>query len=593
MVMLIGWLACTPVWAQGLESALSPGPLIQGHAKWQDECARCHVRFNPAGQDRLCAECHKPVGQDLRNHTGMHGRLQPQACRACHTDHKGREARIVQLDTTRFDHRQTDWPLRMAHADVACAKCHIKGKPWAEAPQDCNSCHRKDDKHKGALGTQCADCHTERNWKEAKFDHSQTHFALKGKHVDVTCADCHPKERYKGVPTTCVGCHKEDDKHHGRYGDKCESCHGEKSWKTIDFNHDTQTHYPLRGKHRSARCDSCHTGPLYREKLPTDCLSCHRDDDKHKGTLGKECASCHVETDWKQTRRFDHDKSRFPLLGKHVDAKCEACHKTDAKGQTIYRDTPMTCIGCHREDDKHAGNVGEGCGSCHGEKTWKIPRFDHDAARFRLRGAHAAAKVRCNDCHVDLKHYRDTPRDCVSCHRKDDKHEGQLGSACENCHNDVRWKDTRFDHGRARFALLGAHLKVECQACHKSARYRDAPRDCLSCHRKDDQHKGTLGASCDNCHNARHWSLVQFNHDRHTDYPLTGKHVGVACASCHQVPAPAGRKTAPLGTQCINCHRRDDTHDGAFGPRCESCHDTPSWHEVQRLRPAKRLGAAS
>ncbi|MBQ0929857.1 cytochrome c3 family protein [Ideonella alba] len=579
------WLALlTPAAAQSLESALSPGVLTQSHAKWQDDCASCHVRFDRAAQDRLCADCHKPIGQDLRQKTGFHGRQKPQACRSCHTDHKGREARIVQLDTKAFDHRETDWVLRQAHAQVECAKCHLPGKRWAEAPQDCQACHRKDDVHKGSLGTKCADCHTEKNWKEARFDHATTSFALKGKHADVACADCHPKAKYAGVPTTCVGCHKADDKHKGRYGEKCESCHGEKSWKTISFNHDSETRYPLRGKHRAVRCDSCHTGALYREKTATDCLSCHRKDDKHQGSLGTECAACHQESDWKQTGRFDHDRARFPLLGKHADAKCEACHKPGPKGTPVYRDAPRSCIGCHRQDDKHAGNVGEACAACHGKRSWKIPRFDHDVARFTLRGAHAAAKVRCADCHQDLKHYRDTPRDCIGCHRKDDKHEGQLGTACESCHNDRRWKDAPYDHKLARFALLGAHVKVECGACHKTLRYRDAPRDCLGCHRADDRHKGAQGPACESCHNARHWKLAQFDHTRQTRYPLTGKHQPLTCEACHRAPAPAGRKTAPLGDSCQSCHRGDDVHDGGFGLRCETCHQTSGWRELLARR---------
>ena len=151
-------------------------------------------------------------------------------------------------------------------------------------------------------------------------------------------------------------------------------------------------------------------------------------------------------------RRFDHDRSRFPLLGKHVDGDCKACHKT-----TNYRDAPSTCIGCHRADDKHERNLGEGCGACHGEKTWKIPRFDHEVTRFALRGGHAVQAVTCKSCHADLKHYRDTPRDCIGCHKKDDKHEAQLGERCESCHTDVRWRDTpRFDHARARFPLVAS-----------------------------------------------------------------------------------------------------------------------------------------
>lgn len=588
LLLLLIWGWGMGVGAQTLESALSPGPLTQVHAKWQDECARCHVRFDRAGQDKLCADCHKPVAQDMAAHTGWHGRQPAQACRSCHTDHKGRNARIAPLDTQGFDHRQTDWPLRGAHSRVDCAQCHRSGKAWREAPQDCLACHQKDDKHQGALGKACADCHSQDSWKNAKFDHNSTRFALKGEHTRTACADCHPKARYAGVPTTCVGCHRDDDKHKGQFGERCDSCHDARDWKTPHFNHDTDTRYPLRAKHRSLRCDSCHSGPLYREKnkLGTDCVSCHRQDDPHRPSLGTDCAACHTETGWKQTQRFDHDRSRFPLLGQHAALECTQCHRPGATGTgLVFRDTPGRCIDCHQADDTHAGTLGSACDSCHGERRWKIGRFDHTVTRFALRGAHAAADLACSACHRNPQSYRNTPTTCQGCH--DDAHAGQLGPRCETCHRDSRWSDTRFDHNSARFALTGAHGAQACTACHSSPRYRDTPRDCLGCHRDDDSHQARLGSRCDSCHNTRHWTLVSFDHSRQTDWPLTGRHQPLACDACHRQPAPAGRAVAAVGRSCLACHRQDDAHDGQFGPTCERCHQTSDWKTMAPLRPAR------
>ena len=210
VLLALAWVALAQ--AQSLESVLSPGKVIEGHAKVEDDCKACHVRFDRAAQDRLCMDCHKDVGQDMRAKAGFHGRLKPQACNECHTDHKGRGAKIVVLDKQRFDHALTDYPLRGKHAKTECDKCHEPAKKWRAAPSDCNACHRKDDVHKGSLGPKCADCHTENSWKEAKFDHSKTRFALEGKHVDVKCTDCHKnKADYKDTPRTCYGCHKKDD----------------------------------------------------------------------------------------------------------------------------------------------------------------------------------------------------------------------------------------------------------------------------------------------------------------------------------------------------------------------------------------------
>lgn len=503
--------------AQNIESVLRPGALIQGHAKWEEDCSMCHVRFERAAQDRLCVDCHKEVGQDMRERTGFHGRQKAQPCRACHTDHKGRAARIVELDKKQFDHTQTDYALRGKHRQIECDKCHQPKKKYREAPAECNACHKKDDVHKGSLGAKCADCHSENDWKEkANFDHDKTRFPLKGKHADTKCLDCHKKGAdYKDAPRNCIGCHKKDDDgikgHKGLYGEKCDSCHGAKAWKPSTFNHDTATKYALRGKHRAARCADCHTGHLYKDKLGAACIDCHKKDDNgikgHKGSLGRDCVACHSESGWKEKGKFDHDKTIFPLLGKHVEAKCADCHKSS--------------------------------------------------------------------------NYKEASKDCIGCHKKDDKHEAQLGTRCEACHNDRDWKSTRFDHGLSRFALVGKHVAVKCKDCHASLRYKDAPSDCWGCHKQDDKHKLKFASACESCHNPRSWGIWDFDHTRRAKYLLDGAHVRVACEQCHKRPAPAGKAVAETGSACIACHRRDDTHDGAFGPLCEQCHYTDRWKRIR------------
>jgi hypothetical protein len=389
--LLLSWCAAVP--AQTLESVLRPGELVQGHAKWEEECTQCHVRFDRAAQDRLCMDCHKEVGQDVRERTGYHGRLKPQACRSCHTDHKGRAARIVDLDRKTFDHAQTDYALKGKHAKVECDKCHEPKKKYWQAPSDCQACHRKDDVHKGSLGPKCADCHTVNDWKEARFDHEKTRFPLTGKHVDAECVDCHKKGAdYKAAPRDCLGCHRKEDNgpkgHKGNYGEKCETCHGTKAWKPSTFNHDNDTKFDLLGKHRSVKCADCHTGHLYRDKVGSACIDCHKKDDDgvkgHKGALGRDCAACHTERGWKEKGKFDHDKTRFPLLGKHVQTKCADCHKS-----TNYREAPRDCIGCHKKDDKHEATLGTKCESC----PRRARLEDRDALQPRRHEVQAAQRA--------------------------------------------------------------------------------------------------------------------------------------------------------------------------------------------------------
>ena len=140
--------------AQALEGVLMPGKVIAGHAKYEAECANCHVKFDRAAQDKLCRDCHKPVGADVRGEAGaITDASSGKPCRSCHTDHKGRDVSIVALDERSFDHAKTDY--RVARRARQGRVPHLPRAParsTARRPSDCNDCHRKDDKHRGALG---------------------------------------------------------------------------------------------------------------------------------------------------------------------------------------------------------------------------------------------------------------------------------------------------------------------------------------------------------------------------------------------------------------------------------------------------------
>lgn len=60
---------------------------------------------------------------------------------------------------------------------------------------------------------------------------------------------------------------------------------------------------------------------------------------------------------------FDHSKTRFPLVGKHLKNDCAQCHKTTLK------DTPKTCVSCHKTDDVHRGRR-PNCEQCHTPVDW-------------------------------------------------------------------------------------------------------------------------------------------------------------------------------------------------------------------------------
>jgi hypothetical protein len=505
---VLSMCAMVPAFADSVNGLLLPGKLIEGHAKYESDCDNCHKQFDKAAQSDLCKNCHKDIAKDINAGRGYHGHAgEHKACKECHTEHKGRDAKIAKLDLRSFKHgHDTGFELKGGHLSdkVLCKDCHSPLKKYRDAPTQCYACHKRDDKHKGKLGQDCQNCHEEKTWKTLHFDHSKTHFPLNGKHVDVKCNKCHIGNKFKDTPVQCNACHRKDDKHRGSFGPKCETCHVDRGWKEIIFDHDKDTKYPLFGKHRDVKCTSCHKGNLYHAKLKTNCYSCHRKDDKHKGRFGFKCESCHLERGWKEIK-FDHDrKTRFPLRGKHYDLKCTSCHKGD-----LYKNKlPMDCYSCHRKDDKHKGQEGKKCESCHHEQSWNKTDFDHRQSRFPLTGRHQL--VECKKCHASPL-FKDTKSDCWSCHHKDDVHKRRLGTDCEYCHNTRDWKDWDFDHDKTNFKLEGKHRKIRCTECHTIpvSQKIALPASCVSCHGKDDIHDGAYGEQCDHCHVGTSWKTIK------------------------------------------------------------------------------------
>jgi hypothetical protein len=568
--LLLALLLSSAAQAGLLERALMPGPVIQGHQKYEPECERCHSSFDKEQQPQLCMDCHKDVAKDINDKRGFHGRQSSSRCVDCHSDHLGVDASIVKLDETSFDHSKTDFSLTGKHVGAQCDGCHASGKKHREATATCVSCHRKDDRHETRLGENCGDCHSAVDWKTVeKFDHARTEFKLLGAHDKVECRQCHVESAVsKRLTHDCLSCHRQDDPHRGSMGEDCAQCHVESDWKTARFDHN-QTGYLLLGKHRDAACSSCHKVKGEYKGAPTACVGCHRDDDRHRQTLGDRCDSCHDSARWKPAPKFDHAQTRFALAGGHLRSRCDGCHVDAAH----FRDTGKECIDCHRKDDSHKGRNGIKCAECHDAKDWKTSLFDHDrATEFALRGAHRKAK--CEACHVQAVDAVKPGSQCIDCHLADDVHKTRLGRQCGDCHQEQDWKESTYAHDLGRFPLIGGHRLVKCGDCHRTQLFADTDSACSACHRKKDAHDGRYGDDCGRCHNARDWQIWDFDH-RSTAFALTGAHLRSTCAACHTPQAGPH-----LPKQCAACHAQDDVHEGGFGRRCARCHTTTSFSEV-------------
>jgi len=492
----------------GIESLIKPGPVIEGHMKYEEQCGKCHKPFSKQSQGMLCRSCHEEIDADIRQQQGVHGQgmARNAECNHCHSEHKGRDADIIQLDVETFAHDETDYLLKGAHRMTDCTACHAAGAKYRDAPQTCIACHQGDDIHAGRLGEQCTDCHDEHSWGSQDFDHESTGFVLRDKHAELACDSCHVNQKYKDIPGECHSCHRLNDVHAGRYGQKCQNCHSETRWDRARFDHDHDTEYPLTGKHRKVKCDVCHPGKLHAKELKAECFACHRGDDKHSGRYGDKCQSCHSTHGWGKAK-FDHEKkANFPLRGKHQDTSCSSCHK----GEVYEEKLATRCFSCHGPDDVHGGQEGEHCEKCHDEDSWAGQvRFEHDMTGFPLLGLHAVTP--CEECHLTSA-FKMEASDCHVCHQPDDVHGHRLGPRCEQCHNPNDWSLWEFDHNtQTDYKLDGAHEDVDCMSCHVeeiSGKIK-LSSSCVTCHRSNDVHDGQFGKYCDRCHITKSFAVVK------------------------------------------------------------------------------------
>jgi len=502
--LLLLWLGAGAAVAASVETLLMPGKVTSAHAKLESTCADCHDRANTRTQTSLCLDCHKQIAADVATHRGYHGRMANAGageCRACHTEHKGRTADIVQLDRAHFDHQLTDFALQGAHAALPCESCHKPQTAWSAVAVTCAGCHKGEDVHRGQFTQSCSDCHSSNDWSGGTFDHGKTRFALTGAHTDLACDACHIGGRYKATPSSCVGCHATDDVHRGSRGSDCARCHVTKQWKSAKFDHFKETGYALLGAHSDVDCLACHRSGNYKDKIPKDCAGCHRAEDAHALRFGSKCEACHDNSHW-QVVNYDHTgRHQFALLGAHARIACDSCHTAVVATQKLGKE----CADCHRSEDPHGAKLQGACGDCHGQNSWRADVvFDHDVTSFPLLGLHRI--VSCAQCHATLAFSAATPA-CVSCHAPDDVHKGGLGNKCERCHAANGWALWSFDHAKeAHFPLLGAHAKLQCADCHRQPPGTvKMSQQCGACHQKDDRHLGQYGVHCERCHSTDSW----------------------------------------------------------------------------------------
>ena len=292
----------------------------------------------------------------------------------------------------------------------------------------------------------------------------------------------------------------------------------------------------------------------------------------HGDKLKIECTVCHTTENWKKIKPngFNHNKTKFPLVGQHKMVDCRKCHTS-----LNFSQAPTNCNACHT--DIHQGTVGKDCARCHTTNSWIVTKVRqmHQQAGFPLIGEHASAD--CNRCHANasIRRFDNIRSDCYSCHQfqyeatKKPNHKAiGFGTDCQRCHNMTgrSWNSigNGFDHNMY-MPLTGAHKTGDCTICHWD-NYSQAEKadlstktDCKDCHSIKNADKARFPAhttkylkySCGNCHNTTSWSSgVKFTLHDSWGAIYSGKHKGKwsSCFDCHS-------NDATYQATCTKCHR--------------------------------------
>jgi hypothetical protein len=517
---LPGFLIFIFVFNINLLAQISPGDLTKAHAHLEglSNCTKCHILGQQVNSSK-CLDCHSEIVRLIKLNRGYHSGsdVKGKNCWACHSEHHGRNFRIVNFNPDNFNHNKTGFELTGSHLKLECAGCHTskhikdadlkkKSNTYLGLEKNCISCHT--DFHQGTLNSNCVNCHNTEKFRPAvSFDHNNASFKLTGAHK----------------VTDCVKCHTIENRNEKKF----------QKFKGIAF----------------ATCSSCHK-------------------DVHNGKFGVNCQGCHNTNSFNQINQstFDHNKTNFPLIGKHNFASCNDCHKERITDKVRHE----KCSDCHT--DYHRGEFLSDCSSCHNENGFSPSLFTidrHNQSVFKLTGAHLA--VPCMNCHLkdEQWYFKNVGKECIDCHKNVHGQEitfDYMGNNnCSGCHNTENWNTISFEHNRTGFKLLGKHADLSCGSCHykqlggsKEFRFASLGNNCEVCHQ--DIHYGQFVhnefSNCERCHSFDNWKPVKFDHNR-ARFSLEGAHAKLECFRCHKQVVENDKiyiKYKLENFKCADCH---------------------------------------
>jgi len=334
----------------------------------------------------------------------------------------------------------------------------------------------------------------------------------------------------------------------------------------------------------SSKCSACHVAFWQTTTMDDQCVLCHTDisvQRQNPSTLhgilikknpGMTCRTCHPDhrgatitlTDVTKIN-ISHNAFGYALTAhqRQTDGSPFACNTCHVNGYGKFDQT--VCIACHQQIKPdfmppHLLAYGENCLACHDGIDTYGHNFNHNSVAFQLNGKHT--QVACGGCHTgarSIANLQATPKDCNSCHQKNDPHKGQFGTDCGACHTTSGWLPATFDHNLSSFKLTGAHASVACAKCHINNVFKGTPSDCASCHPDPAFHTGLFtGTACDQCHNPTAWLPALF----------TGSHPNCGERSClqhHRATCDDCHTTSLMTATCTKCHDSNNPGEGRGG----------------------------
>jgi nitrate/TMAO reductase-like tetraheme cytochrome c subunit len=271
----------------------------------------------------------------------------------------------------------------------------------------------------------------------------------------------------------------------------------------------------------------------------------------HQNKFGNDCRKCHNEFSFTQVTSltsFNHEKTDFPLRGKHQNLDCKSCHKKSVTQALKHN----LCTDCHT--DYHEGQLAKNgaspdCNTCHSVNGFSPSNYTiekHNESNFTLDRAHLATP--CFTCHKPQEKWNFTNKGtrCIDCH--ENIHKAVLAEKylpnndCKNCHSTSLWADIEFDHNKTNYKLEGKHGDISCRNCHFSEQneitvqqFANLSTSCENCHQDVHfkQFEVNKRTECENCHTPHNWEPEKFNHNI-ARFKLDGEHVGLDCVECHK-----------------------------------------------------------